>query len=191
MRRAIDSLTTARLRLSCPVEEDWPAFRALHEDPRVMATLGGLQPPEVVRALFDRMLHHWDEHGFGWWTARDRTGAFVGRGGVRRVRLGAVEELEVGYAVAADHWGRGYATEIARAGAAAAFERIGAPSLCSFTLPTNAASRRVMEKVGLTYEREIDYAGLTHVLYRITAERWRARERPAPPRIAPPRSRRA
>lgn len=163
----------------------------MHEDARVMATLGGVQPPEVVRALFDRMLRHWDEHGFGWWTAREPSGAFVGRGGVRRVRLGAVEELEVGYAIVADAWGRGYATEIARAGAAAAFERIGAPSLCSFTLPANAASRRVMEKVGLVYERDIEYAGLPHVLYRIPAERWRERERPTPPRFAPRRSGRA
>lgn len=190
MPRGIESVTTARLTLCCPVEADWPDLRALHEDPRVMATLGGPQPPAVVRALFDRMLRHWDDHGFGWWTARDRTGAFVGRGGVRRVRLDVGEELEIGYAIVGDAWGQGYATEIARAGAAAAFERIGAASVCSYTLPSNAASRRVMEKTGLVHEGEITHVGVRHVLYRLTADRWRERERPRP-RFAPRRSGRA
>ena len=190
MPPGIEFLTTARLELRCPVEADWPEFRAMEHDPRVMATFGGVQPPAVTRAQFERMLRHWDDRGFGWWTVRDRAGRFVGRGGVRRVRLGAVEEMEVGYGIVADAWGNGYATEVARAGAAAAFERIGAASLCGFTVPDNAASRHVMEKVGLAYEREIDHAGQSHVLYRISAERWREIARP-PHRFAPRRSGRA
>lgn len=190
MPRGIESLSAGRLTLTCPVAGDWPDFRAMHEDPRVMAPLGGLEPAPVVRALFDRMLRHWDEHGFGWWTARDASGRYVGRGGVRRVRLGAIEELEVGYAIVADAWGSGFATEIARAGAAAAFERIGAPSLCAFTTPANAASRRVMEKVGLAYERDVEHAGVRHVLYRLTAEQWREIA-PRRPRVVPGSARRA
>lgn len=186
----IEALTTPRLALTRIAERDWPELRAMHNDPRVMATLGGVQPPAVTRAAFDRLLRHWDDHGFGWWAVRDHAARFLGRGGLRRVLVESTEELEIGYGIIADAWGRGYATELARAAAAAGFERIGAGSLCSFTLPSNAASRRVMDKVGLEFEREVVYAELSHVLYRIGAARWHELERAraaladaAPPRL--------
>lgn len=173
----IEALTTPRLALTRMGQPDWPELRAMHQDPRVMATLGGVQPLAVTRASFDRLLRHWDDHGFGWWAVRDHAGRFVGRGGLRRVLVEATEELEIGYGIIANAWGRGYATELARAAAAAGFERIGAVSLCSFTLPSNAASRRVMEKVGLEFERDVVHVGLAHVLYRIGSARWHELER--------------
>jgi ribosomal-protein-alanine N-acetyltransferase len=73
----------------------------------------------------------------------------------------------------AEFWNKGVATEIATVSLKVAFERIGIGNIVAFTLPANWASRRVMEKVGLRYERDIVHAGRSHVLYRIKRERHR------------------
>lgn len=142
----------------------------LHADARVMATLGGsTATPEKSRAWLERNVRHGEEPGLGVFVFRDRgTGAFVGRGALRRIEIGGGEEVEVGYAVAAELWGRGYATEMARALAGHA-EAAGHRGLVAFTLPTNAASRRVMEKAGFRYERDVVHWDLPHVLYRRAA----------------------
>jgi ribosomal-protein-alanine N-acetyltransferase len=97
--------------------------------------------------------------------ARD-DGRFVGRGGLRHLTLGGVPEVEINYALTADCWGRGLATEMATAFLDVAFRRLALSDVVAFTLPTNHGSRRVMEKLGFSYEREIIYTGLPHVLYR-------------------------
>jgi [ribosomal protein S5]-alanine N-acetyltransferase len=71
-----------------------------------------------------------------------------------------------------EFWGRGLATELARESLRVAFDVVGVDSMVSFTLPTNRASQRVMEKVGFVYERDGVWADLPHVFYRLTRERW-------------------
>ena len=66
-----------------------------------------------------------------------------------------------------EFWGQGLATEIAQASIGIAFNELGLSDVVSFTLPTNLASRRVMEKCGLTFERDIEWKDLPHVLYRL------------------------
>jgi RimJ/RimL family protein N-acetyltransferase len=97
---------------------------------------------------------------------RDRaTGKAVGRGAIRRVEIGGSVEVEIGYAVAAEFWGRGLATELG-AWLVGYAERGGLHNLVAFTQPENARSRRVMEKLGFIFEREIDWQNQPHVLYR-------------------------
>jgi ribosomal-protein-alanine N-acetyltransferase len=79
------------------------------------------------------------------------------------------EAIEVGWAVAPDRWGEGIATELARASIELAFAEFDLDEVVSFTLTTNRASQRVMEKAGLGFERRIEHAGLPHVLYRLRA----------------------
>ena len=69
--------------------------------------------------------------------------------------------------IAPDRRGEGLATELARAAIAVGFGPLGRETLVALTLPDNRASRRVMEKAGLGYERDVEHAGLPHVLYRI------------------------
>jgi RimJ/RimL family protein N-acetyltransferase len=73
------------------------------------------------------------------------------------------------YALAAEYWNKGLATETAQAILKLAFERLGLTNIVCFTLPTNRASRWVKEKVRLDYEREVSLARSPHGLYRITA----------------------
>ena len=142
----------------------------LHADPRVMATMGGsTATPEESRAWIERNLRHRQEPGLGIFVFRERaSGAFVGRGAIRRIEIGGAEEVEVGYAVAAERWGRGLATEMAQ-GLVAHAEGHGLRGLVAYTERGNAASRRVMEKVGFRYERDVEHHGRPQVLYRRSA----------------------
>ena len=140
---------------------------ALHADERVMKTMGGsTATPEESRAWIERNLRHGQEPGLGIFVFREReTGTFVGRGAIRRIEIGGGEEVEVGYAVAAERWGRGLASEMA-ASLVAHAEEEGLGGLVAYTEPTNAASRRVREKVGFRYERDVEHHGRPQVLYR-------------------------
>jgi hypothetical protein len=77
--------------------------------------------------------------------------------------------VELAYALMAEYWNRGLATEMAGAILSVAFERLGIEELVCFTLTTNRASQRVMEKAGFEYERDVVHAGQPHMLYRVTA----------------------
>jgi RimJ/RimL family protein N-acetyltransferase len=159
------------LSLSRITDADFPELLAMHQDPRVMATLGGLRPLEELQKRHQRNLDHWRQHGFGWWVARHLAdGRFVGRGGLRHVLIDGKEEMEVGYGLVAEFWGQGLATELAAASVRVGFEVLKLPELVSFTLPTNKKSRRVMEKVGFQYEKDVEWAELPHVLYRLRAK---------------------
>jgi ribosomal-protein-alanine N-acetyltransferase len=145
-------------------------LHVMHDDARVMATLGGVRTPAKTDAWLAANLDHWERYGFGIWILRDRAGTFAGRAGLRRVAVAGNEETEIAYALMPEFWGRGLATEIARALLAIGFARLDLVSVVAFTLPDNRASRRVMEKLGLTFERAFAYHGLPHVLYRMTRE---------------------
>jgi RimJ/RimL family protein N-acetyltransferase len=158
-------------------EPDLPDLCRMHRDKRVMATLAGVRSDEETAEFLRAQLAHWERYGFGWWTLREASsGTFVGRGGLRRVTVEGREEVEVGYALMLEYWERGLATELAGESARVAFEILDLPDIVSFTLPTNRASRRVMEKIGLRYERDVVHADLPHVLYRLSASTWRNRE---------------
>jgi RimJ/RimL family protein N-acetyltransferase len=81
--------------------------------------------------------------------------------------------VEVGWTIAADHWGRGFATEAADTALLIGFYELRLDEIVSFTLVDNTASRRVMEKLGFHPDREVEHAGLPHVLYRLTSDAWR------------------
>ena len=114
-----------------------------------------------------RDVGHWDTHRFGLWVMRDREShEFVGRGGLIHTIVGGGGEVEVGWSVVREHWGEGIATEMARAALAVAEDSSSSNEVVSMTLPDNHASRRVMEKIGLRFDRDVVHRGLPHVLYR-------------------------
>jgi [ribosomal protein S5]-alanine N-acetyltransferase len=84
-----------------------------------------------------------------------------------------VPAVEVGWSVAPERWGEGIATETARASLAWGFERAPLDEIVSFAMVENAASLRVMEKLGMRYERDFPRAGIPHSLYRIRAAEFR------------------
>jgi ribosomal-protein-alanine N-acetyltransferase len=164
----LSSFHTERLVATRLDETDLNDLCRMHRDAKVMATLGGRRSEERTKQFLRTNLGHWDDHGFGLWVFRAAsTRTFVGRGGLRHVRIGGADEVELAYAVMPELWGRGLATEMARAVLKIGFEQLALAQLVAFTITTNHASRRVMDKVGFTFERELVHAGLPHVLYRI------------------------
>ncbi len=162
-----DRLIAWRLRI-----DDFDEICRMHRDPRVMATLGGVRDEEETRQYFSRNLDHWDTHGYGPWMFHDKAGdGFVGRAGLRKVALGGCNEIEVGYALLEEWWGRGLATEMARAILEVGFNRLGMENIVCFTLTTNRASQRVMQKAGFEFERDIVHADRPHLLYRVVKVR--------------------
>jgi RimJ/RimL family protein N-acetyltransferase len=166
-----DRLVLERLRI-----EHLDELSTLLRDPRVAATgWPGANPPterEVLLSIKDKE-RHWERHGFGMWLMRDReTGAMVGRGGLQwTTYVKDLDEVEAGWSVVPERWGEGLATELALASIEIAFGPLELTDLVAFTLPDNLASRRVMEKAGFSYEREIMHVGLPHVLYRVRRPR--------------------
>ncbi len=139
----------------------------MHRDARVMVTLGGLRSDTVSAAFLASSLEHWQKHGYGLWVWRDKAnGTFVGRAGLRHTLVEGKPEIELAYALMAEYWGRGLATELARALLAFGQERIGLNDIVAFTLTTNRGSQNVMQKLGLRFERDIVHDSEPHVLYR-------------------------
>jgi ribosomal-protein-alanine N-acetyltransferase len=173
MTESIDTFTTARLAATRRSAADYDDLRRLHQDPLAMATLsadGQPLPAEQTRASLNNSLEHWEREGFGIWTFRDLAdGNFVGYCGLRREILEGREEVELLYALLPAYWGRGLASEMAAAVLAIGFERLGLADVIAYTLTTNRASQRVIEKAGFSYEREFVHVGLPHVLYRLRA----------------------
>ena len=132
--------------------------------------LGGPRTVAQTRSVFDRDLDHWDRHGFGqWWWRLGDDGELVARGGLQWTMVGGEASIEVGWAVPPQRWNQGIATELAEASLAVGFDRLGLDSIVAYTLVTNAASRRVMEKSGFGYERRVRHLDLPHVVYRLRA----------------------
>lgn len=169
----LDTFLTSRLSAERIAPLHYDELFLLYSDPRIMKTLSADGLPfteEATRGFVRRAVEHWERHGFGAWVFREQgTGRFVGRGGLNRYQIEGRDEIGLLYAVVADRWNRGLATEMASASLRIGFENLGFPNVASWTLPHNMASQRVMEKLGFRHERAIDYAGLPHRLYRLVA----------------------
>ena len=165
--KSINSFSTERLLAEKVTENDLEKFCLMHTNEDVMRTLGGLRNEEKTIENLNWNLKQWADNGFGFWMfyLKD-TQEWIGRGGLRRIEVGGNTEVEVGYALMPKFWNQGFATEITQACVEIAFEVIHLDDIVSFTLTTNTSSRRVMEKAGFKYERDIIHAGLPHVLYR-------------------------
>ena len=171
-------IETERLLLRQWREGDLEAYARICADPEVMrylpATLGREESAEQM-AWFER---HWEERGFGLWAVEEKaSGEFIGF-------IGLVyhdgwpkgeHKTEVGWRLGRAHWGRGLATEGALASVRYGFEGLGLERIISITLPENAASRRVMEKAGLTYRGETHWRGQDVIWYAIDRDAWEPR----------------
>jgi RimJ/RimL family protein N-acetyltransferase len=164
---APSSFSLRRLRAERLTEAHLPVLRSMHRNERLMATLGGVRSDAETEAYLARNLAHWTEHGFGLWILRDPgTERAVGRAGLRRVSIEGAEEVELGYALFPEFWGRGLATDAARACVTIGRDWLGLPSLVALTLPSNLASQRVLRKAALVPEREVVQEGRVQVLFR-------------------------
>jgi ribosomal-protein-alanine N-acetyltransferase len=170
-RRLPDRVTTERLILDRIRPSDLADLVRYCNNEQAMTPVGGRQTEAEVREWIDFQLVHWEQHGLGRWVLRDRaSGAFLGRGGLKRIAIEGRDEVEIGYGLLPEYWGQGLATEMTVEALRLAFEVLGCESVVAFTRPTNDRSRRVMQRVGMLYERDIVWTDLPHVLYRMQKE---------------------
>ena len=178
------AIETERLVLRGWRESDRAPFAALNADPMVMehfpSTLTAAESDQMV----DRIEEHFASHGFGLWAVEARGVAdFLGFVGLSIPRFEShfTPCVEVGWRLAREHWGRGFAPEAARAALRFGFERLRLAEIVSFTVPANLKSRRVMEKIGMHRDPADDFdhpslpvghALRRHVLYRMSREEW-------------------
>lgn len=152
-------IDTARLRLRSWRESDRTAFATLHADAQVMWDLGGPLDARTANAKFDRYVDGFAQRGYGRLIVETADCAFIGYCGVQAARadhlLGA--HSEIGWRLRRAAWGRGYASEAARAALSDAFTRVGLPEVLSYTAPDNLRSQAVMARLGLTRDPARDF----------------------------------
>ncbi|MCG6497576.1 GNAT family N-acetyltransferase [Kitasatospora sp. A2-31] len=179
-------LTTERLVLRRFTTADTDRLVELDGDPEVTRYLTGGRPTpraQVENTLLPLYFAHYERYGdLGWWAAEERDGgAFLGWFEFRPPDREDPGEVELGYRLRRPAWGRGYATEGARALIDQGFARLGVRRVVAYTMAVNLGSRRVMEKAGLRYVRTFheDYpepipgTELGEVEYALDAADWR------------------
>lgn len=161
-------LETSRLILDAWHPPDWLSLRPIATDPEVMRYITGGLPwtGEQIRNFVDRQIATCAEHGFCRWKLLLKpTGEMIGFCGVGYWRNGP--DPEIGWWLARSHWGRGLATEAARAALRHAFEHTSLDRIMSVAMAGNAASIAIMRKLGLAFECEFEDEGIRLVRYAI------------------------
>jgi ribosomal-protein-alanine N-acetyltransferase len=181
-------LRTDRLILRRWQEADRAPFAALNASPEVMEHFERTLTPAESDAFIDELEQEFDERGWALWAMESReTGALLGFTGLKPYDatpgMPFTPTVEVGWRMAREAWGFGYATEAARAAVDYGFTTLELPEIVSMTATANERSVRVMERIGMTRDPadDFDHPAVDrghplerHVLYRLKQEDWRA-----------------
>ncbi|MGV1009826.1 MAG: GNAT family N-acetyltransferase [Dermatophilaceae bacterium] len=179
-------LRTDRLLLRRWSAADREPFARMNADPEVMEFFVSSMTHEDSDAFADRIEAEFVDRGFGPWAVQEiASGAFIGYTGLTYQTFEAsfTPAFEIGYRLAKHSWGQGYATEAAREALRHGFEQVGLAEVVSMTAVRNVRSQAVMNKLGMTNQPGDDFDHprvpnghpvQRHVLYRLTAERWRS-----------------
>lgn len=175
------TLSSGRIRLRRWREEDREAFAAMNSDARVMEFFRSPLSRVESDAMVARIEKQFGEHGFGLWAIEvPGVAPFVGFAGLTWARFSApfTPCVEVGWRLAFEYWGHGYATEAARLALGYGFGTAALSEVVSFTSATNRRSRAVMKRLGMRRDpaEDFDYPGFSeghplrrHVLYRLVS----------------------
>lgn len=184
----VPEIHTARLHLRAWCDDDLDPFARLNADPRVMEYLGAPLARSESVALAERFCQHFVERGFGLWAVEvPDVAPFIGFVGLNVPSFTAhfTPCVEIGWRLAAEHWGKGFATEGAKAALDFGFRRLGLDEIVSFTVVANTRSRHVMERIGMHRDPadDFDHPALPagdplrrHVLYRRVRDEWTGRK---------------
>jgi ribosomal-protein-alanine N-acetyltransferase len=157
----IPTVTTDRLVLRAFTDEDMEPLHALLGVGDVMRYFPNTSPPsaEAVQRLVSGQLKHWETYGYGWWAVElPGQARLIGWNGLGF--LPETGEVEVAYLLGKAFWGKGYATEGARASVRFGFQTIGLESIIAIVHPENSASQRVVEKLGMSFLDRNRYFGM-------------------------------
>lgn len=171
---------TERLVLSDWREEDWEPFWQGTNTHAVMQWLGGVCDDAKRQGAQGRLLGYQRDHGHTFWVVeRKEDGAVLGFCGLKRCNQegGPVGEMEVGWRLREDAWGKGYAKEAAIASLDLAFDRFGAGQVIALTVKPNEPSWGLMKRLGMERREDLDFANGdfgddTIIVYSIARDAW-------------------
>ncbi|HWJ37244.1 MAG TPA: GNAT family N-acetyltransferase [Sphingomicrobium sp.] len=154
--------TTERLRLRTWDDEDGLRFFRIMNTPAVMRWLGGVQSPDGWHAAFDRLRAYERDFGFTFWIAeRKSDDEILGFCGLKRANAPGADaiagEVEIGWRLREDAWGKGYAKEAAIASLDLAFDRFDAPRVVAVTAAGNVPSQGLMKRLGMERREDLDF----------------------------------
>jgi len=163
-------IETSRLRLRQWKESDFKIYADYYSDERLAKYVGGKMDKEMAWRKMASLIGHWYLKGFGYWAVEEKqTKNFVGCVGLWKSELWP--EVELGYWILPEMYGKGYATEAGLASRSFAFDDLGLPSLVSYIDPYNEPSKRTAIKIGAKYETTIDLLNFgQHCVYRYERE---------------------
>ena len=151
-------LETERLLLRVPTADDFEPLAAIYGDAQTMEFIGGAMDKDFVWRTLATFIGHWCMTGYGLFSAIEKsTGAFVGRAGI--INPHGWPAPEIGWVIARERWGEGFATEAARAILEHEVARIRPTRLISLVDERNERSRRVAEKLGARNGGTTEYLG--------------------------------
>ena len=171
-------LRTPRLTLRKLTEADLDATVAILSDPEVTRMFAMRFGPDEARTWIRRQRERYSMQGYGYWMVEDAAGAAVGQAGLVPVTFDRREEPALGWVIAGEHRGRGYATEAAAGAVRVAFRTPAVQRVLTLIRPLNLPSKRVAAKLGMRRAGCMLLAGLDHTVYRLPradrvgAERW-------------------
>ena len=171
---------TARLVLRDWRDEDWEPFWQVTNTPAVMEWLGGVCDDAKRRGAQDRLLGYQRDNGHTFWVVeRKEDGAILGFCGLKRCNQegGPTGEMEVGWRLREDAWGKGYAKEAAIASLDLAFDRFGAEQVVALTVEPNVPSWGLMKRLGMERREDLDFSNSdfgddTIIVYSIARDKW-------------------
>ena len=168
--RSCGMIRTRRLIALPLCELDRPDVRLMDSDPQVMATMGGVRSEEGTQCWMRENLEHLERNGFGIWVFRDASDARVaGRAGLRRVEVEGEIEIELGYVLACEFWGKGLATEMGDAILDRGYPSIQLDRVVALIDANNIRSLRVAAGLGFHFERNVIWKGLPMTLNRMNS----------------------
>ncbi|EPG72910.1 acetyltransferase (GNAT) domain protein [Leptospira fainei serovar Hurstbridge str. BUT 6] len=170
-------IRTERLLLRTWNDGDRDSLFKLNSNPRVMEFFPTLLSAKESNELFDRIQKHWNRYNFGLFAVEDLDeNSFIGFVGIVHVDFDCffAPNLEIGWRILPDFWGKGYASEAAISTIRYAFQELNATEIVSFTSVLNERSRSVMRKIGMEFITEFHHPNLPmddrlskHALYKI------------------------
>lgn len=164
-------IETERLLLRPLVKGDFETLCKLRSDEEVMQYMGGAEfaKPEKILERLHHYIDHYKKHGFAVMAViLKETNEMIGSAGLQY--LENTDDVEVGYGFDKPFWGKGYASEAAKALLNFGFEKCGLEKIVAVAIPENKASRHVMEKLGMTYIKNKIHYGSDCVYYSITKD---------------------
>jgi [ribosomal protein S5]-alanine N-acetyltransferase len=165
---------TGRLLLRQFTLDDLDPLAAMYRDPEVTRFIGGVKTLEETRQRLQQWIEEYERFGFSKWAVvLQASGELIGRCGLTLEQLDGVPERELGWTFARAHWGNGYATEAAAAAMEHCSTMLRLRRLISLIDPQNLPSARVATKLGMIYERTVQWQGAPTNVYaaRLTGSR--------------------